>query len=348
MIDTAFNEKMNERKYNGNDSDFVSDMIRKRNASIMGSFHSIRPVEKKYRDFMYETEALKFIDSRRNEIYRYAEDPREEMHRQYLSNIVGNLFPELPKKFVNENSLQLIKSVAGDDMSATNVFEVVGQKAIEGLSTAMLGMKLYFGNFKYAFDEDNPSIPDEIKKKHMDEFRKSVEFAKSKQVRTDYYNKDFTSLAENMFLSAADFVPSMALSMAPSTVGLVLGKLTHMPFLYTIGKGISGVMAGLMEAGSITTDLISAGASPKLIRDIATGVGVVNGLLEYAGDYPERKIMERVVGFKKLRKAVGSKWTNDATRGLTKEVIAKFGVNYLTGMVTEPATEKHMEEGIGE
>ena len=339
MAITSSNKGFNDRSNRKNDNIFVGDMLRKKALNTIESFHAVRPEEQKYRDFMYETEALKFIDNNRNEIYRGTEDPREEMYRQNLTNIIGNLFPELPEDYRKKNALELIKSVAGDDMSATNVFEVVGQKVQEGISSAMLGMKLYFGNFKYAFEEDNPTIPDEIKKKHTDDFKKSVELVKSKQVRTDYYNKDFTGLAEKMFLSAADFVPSMALSMAPSAVGLVLSKITHMPFLYTIGKGISGTMAGLMEAGSITTDLISAGASPKMIRDIATGVGIVNGLLEYAGDFPERKTMERIGKFKSLRKAVGDRWTGELQRGLAREVMAKFGARYALGMITEPATE---------
>ena len=346
MIDKSFNQRMvdNSRSFNRSPNDFVTNMIDKRNAQILSTFAETQQMEPRYRNFKYEYDALKFIDDNRKEIYWYSKDPREEANKKYLGSLIHTMFPDLPEEYAINHATQLIGDVAGDDMSATNVLQVFGKKVQEGFADAFLGIKSYFQNYGSVF-EDYTNTPDEIKQKHRDELKRDIEEAEKRRVRTDYYSQEFNSLLDQMVLSAADFVPSMALSMVPEILGGVVakialaGKFINAALKFKrLGQGVSAIMAGLMEAGSITKDLIKAGADPQNTMRVANGVGVINGLLEYAGDLPEKKLTDQILGLKKLKQSVDG-LSVSATKGTFTDIAKRAGIGYLAGLVTEPATE---------
>lgn len=347
MVDKSFNQRMvdNSRSFNRSPNDFVSNMIDKRNAQILSTFAETQKMEPQYRNFKYEYDALKFIDDNRKDIYWYSKDPREEANKQYLGSLIHTVFPDLPEEYAINHATQLIGDVAGDDMSATNVLQVFGKKVQEGFADAFLGMKMYFKNYGSLIEEEYTDTPDEIKQKHRQELQRDIEEAEKRRVRTDYYSQEFNSLLDQMVLSAADFVPSMALSMVPEILGGVVAKVAMAAKFMNaalkfkrLGQGVSAIMAGLMEAGSITKDLIKAGASASLTNRVANGVGVINGLLEYAGDLPEKKLTDQILGLKKLKQSVDG-LSVSATKGTFTDIAKRAGLSYLAGMVTEPATE---------
>lgn len=345
-MDNAFSSNYNQqaKTFIGDKDDFVSKMNIARNNTIRNAYTRIQEEPKEYRDFYYEYEAAKFIMDNHQQIYRGEDDPREAANAHNLAKIINKLYPSISIDVAEKSYRPIIKSITGDDMSATNVMQVFGKTFANNFSNLLLGGRVYLHSMLVQpFQE---GLPDEIKQKREEEYKEKINEIKAIKgltQRTDYYNKDFDSFIEQAVLSSATIIPSMIFSIGPEVLGATLSAFTKMPIFYSIGHGVSAASAAFMEAGGSALELYDAGADWDTIRGFSTVVGLANGVLEIVGNIPEYKINKALFGMQKLRKAVGATAGTELTRGLASTVFKKMAVNYGLGLVLEPGTEALQE-----
>ena len=345
-MDNAFSSKYNSeaKNYYGDKDDFVSIMNTARDNAVRNAYARIPNEPKEYRDFNYEYEAAKFYIDNATQIYRGEDDPREAANAHNLAKIINKMYPTIPVDVAEKSYRPIIKSITGDDMSATNLMQVFGKTFANNFNSLLLGGRVYMHSMlSQPFQE---GLPEEIQKKREEEYKQRIDeikAAKGLNQRTDYYNKDFDSFIEQAVLSSATIIPSMIFSVGPEILGATLSAFTKMPIFYSIGHGVSAASAAFMEAGGSALEMYDAGADWDTIRGFSTIVGLANGVLEIVGNIPEYKINKALFGMQKLRKAVGATAGTELTRGLASTVFKKMAVNYGFGLVLEPGTEALQE-----
>lgn len=345
-MDNAFSSKYNSeaKNYYGDKDDFVSKMNIARDNAVRNAYARIPNEPKEYRDFNYEYQAGKFIMDNHAQIYRGEDDPREAANAHNLAKIINKMYPTIPVEVAEKSYRPIIKSITGDDMSATNLMQVFGKTFANNFNSLLLGGRVYMhAMLSQPFQE---GLPEEIQKKREEEYKQKIDeikAAKGLNQRTDYYNKDFDSFIEQAVLSSATIIPSMIFSVGPEILGATLSAFTKMPIFYSIGHGVSAASAAFMEAGGSALEMYDAGADWDTIRGFSTIVGLANGVLEIVGNIPEYKINKALFGMQKLRKAVGATAGTELTRGLASTVFKKMAVNYGLGLVLEPGTEALQE-----
>lgn len=252
-------------------------------------------------------------------------DPREMASRKMFVDSVRQGAPTISEEWLEKNYKGLIKTATGNDIDATGLFDVFGQKVAEGYKSFASGVVsigyMLEDLVKYNSSDD---YEDKKRKERQDKFLSSI----SGKVRTDYYN-EYDNFIQKAILGLGDTLPSL-LNSAPAMIGAVATGFTGNPLFMTTGRVVSSALNFTMEYGSLVQSLRDSGATPEQIMLAAGAYAGVSTAIEYNFDKIPENILAKPIGqWLRLYKEVDGL----GTKAIASSVGKVFGNRLLTSAV---------------
>ena len=249
-------------------------------------------------------------------------DPRELASRKMFVDSVREQAPNISEEWLEKNYKGIIKTATGNDLDASGLFDVFGQKVAEGYKSFAAGVV----SIGYMFEDmlmanSSDDYDDKKRKERQDKFLSSI----SGKVRTDYYN-EYDNFIQKAILGLGDTLPSL-LNSAPAMIGATVTGFTGNPLFMTAGRVVSSALNFTMEYGSLVQSLRNSGATPEQIFLAAGAYAGVSTAIEYNFDKIPENILAKPIGqWLKLYKEVDGL----GTKAIASSVAKVFGNRLLT------------------
>lgn len=251
---------------------------------IIGNSNFVNPVfnEDRYKvntDFSRVTSLL-------SEVYRGAEDPRDIVNRQLVSDYMADMYG-VDSDFVKNNYKTMMSNMVGYDIDTDSFTKVLGQTIASSFSNARAGLT----SLAWATGLVNGNWSEDTYQEQLKTYD-----AKMGQYKSYYRNDYNSSLLAKPILKTAENLPSHASSFVIGTLGALVGG--PLGLAGTAGfeialKTLNGISAGIMEAGGLAQDLMSIrdsegrGLSRKAVAASTLVYGALAGITEVGFDTQE-------------------------------------------------------------
>lgn len=269
-------------------------------------------------------------------IYYTAKDPRERANAKLLAKSIHEEMPGVSEQYVLDNYERIIQTATGNKLNATGLFDVFGQKVVEGYKSFWAGINA----IAYTIEDSNKSVTEsDVQKKNRQDRQNAYLQSITGKVRTDYYN-EYDSFVQKAILGLGDTLPSL-LNSTPSMLGAFISSATGIPLFYAVGKGVSDVLNYTMEMGSLVQTLRETNATPDQILAASALYAGISTAIEHNFDkIPEELVYKPAGQFLKLyrqQKGLGAKAVSETVKkiyGSTGKAVAdrflKAGVDWLS------------------
>lgn len=283
------------------------------------------------------------------------EDPDGAIKKQIVGSILSEVYPQYTREQATKYASTIYKQATGYDVSQDEMYKLF----TGAFSSAAANFYTGYRSLELAADKYN--MTDEEYEVAREEYLRDI-----KNTYKTYYNKEANDKAGNIFgeilynmgNAAPSMIPGLLISAstillsggagAPSASIMLWNALRH-GTAYTgkqIALGVGGTVArsvssALMEAGSISTELMENNVDPDVILKYSALTGVVAGLAEEViSDAAWGKVTEWMGS---LRKAVGQKAMTKAWKESFKEVLKEGFFDTLKVGFGEGLTEAAQE-----
>lgn len=283
------------------------------------------------------------------------QDPDGAIKKQIVGSVLSDAFPQYTREQATKYASTIYKQATGYDVSEDELYRLF----TGAFSSAAANFYTGYRSLELAADKYN--MTDEEYEVAREEYLRDI-----KNTYKTYYNKEANEKAGNilgeivynMGNAAPSMIPGLLISAstillsggagAPSASIMLWNALRH-GTAYTgkqIALGVGGTVArsvssALMEAGSISTELMENNVDPDVILKYSALTGVVAGLAEeLISDAAWGKVTEWMGS---LRKAVGQKAMTKAWKESFKEVLKEGLFDTLKVGFGEGLTEAAQE-----
>ena len=283
------------------------------------------------------------------------QDPDGAIKKQIVGSVLSEVYPQYTREQATKYASTIYKQATGYDVSEDELYKLF----TGAFSSAAANFYTGYRSLELAADKYN--MTDEEYEVAREEYLRDI-----KNTYKTYYNKEANEKAGNilgeilynMGNAAPSMIPGLLISAstillsggagAPSASIMLWNALRH-GTAYTgkqIALGVGGTVArsvssALMEAGSISTELMENNVDPDLILKYSALTGVVAGLAEEViSDAAWGKVTEWMGS---LRKAVGQKAMTKAWKESFKEVLKEGFFDTLKVGFGEGLTEAAQE-----
>lgn len=283
------------------------------------------------------------------------QDPDGAIKKQIVGSVLSEVYPQYTREQATKYASTIYKQATGYDVSQDELYKLF----TGAFSSAAANFYTGYRSLELAADKYN--MTDEEYEVAREEYLRDI-----KNTYKTYYNKEANEKAGNilgeivynMGNAAPSMIPGLLISAAtvllsggagaPSASIMLWNALKH-GTAYTgkqVALGVGGTVArsvssALMEAGSISTELMENNVDPDVILKYSALTGVVAGLAEeLISDAAWGKVTEWLGS---LRKTVGQKAITKAWKESFKEVLIEGALNTLKVGFGEGLTEAAQE-----
>ena len=336
----------------------VSDAMKAKIQKYESDFTASRDVvNKRYNDIVkrygeFYTNGISY-DEKGNPIA--GADATSYADRYQFAEFLHELYPDLSVEYFMKNAEDFIYRATGVKADIKTYSDHLGRiwdSAWANAGNSMAAVMEYFGS----------AVTDKFNTKdwqNTKETRSQKTAVSGANYRKDLGDEKYDSLFEKMLSGTWEQWPQMAMMAGLSVLSLVTGGITGASgvagYLATkgisntaakaavgnIGKVINFVISGMMDAGSVMTDLSEAGVSDEAAYTAGLAILLSTGFLETVGDDTLLKPVDKVAD--SIFKLGDKQVIHQATKKLSdiaKETFVNYGKQIGKAEITETVQEE--------
>ena len=283
-------------------------------------------------------------------------DPEGAVKKQIVGSMLNEMFPQYTREQATAYSSKIFKQATGYDVAEDKIFDLFAG----AFSSA--AANFYTGYRSLEFAAAKGSLSDEEYQAARDEYLKDIQ-----NTYKTYYNKEANEKAGsligdivyNMGNAAPSMIPGLLISAAttlasggagaPSASIMLWNALRKGGASYTakqIGLGVTGSVlrtasSVMMEAGSVSTELLENNVDPDIIVRMGVLTGVIAGGAEELGSDIMWGQFDKWLN--NLRNTVGQRALTKTWKTSIKEVLKEGFFDTLKSGISEGSTEMLQE-----